>query len=170
MSSRFRERPGAALLLEALAALGATGCEREARRFRESPPSAANVAAAAVAGRNPYEGNAWAVGEGRRFYEAYNCVGCHAHGGGGMGPALMDAQWLYGSEPAQVAGSILDGRPNGMPPFRDRIPEPQVWQIVAYLRSLSGLASKYGVAARPDHMQYQQQGQAAEPRRPTASR
>jgi cytochrome c oxidase cbb3-type subunit 3 len=169
MSSRFRERPGAALLLGAVAALGATGCEREARRFRESPPSAANVAAAAAVGRNPYEGNAWAVGEGRRFYEAYNCVGCHAHGGGGMGPALMDAQWLYGSEPEQIATSIRDGRPNGMPPYRDRIPEPQVWQLVAYVRSMSGLASRYGVSGRTDHMQYQQEAQPAEPR-PTASR
>jgi cytochrome c oxidase cbb3-type subunit 3 len=65
-----------------------------------------------------------------------------------------------------VAASILDGRPNGMPPFRDRIPEPQVWQLVAYLRSLSGLASQYGMSTRADHMQYQQQV----PRRPTASR
>jgi cytochrome c oxidase cbb3-type subunit 3 len=170
MSSRFRERPAAALLLEALAALGATGCQREARRFRESPPTAANVAAAAVAGRNPYEGNAWAESEGRRFFDAYNCGGCHAHGGGGMGPALMDAQWLYGSEPQQVAASILDGRPNGMPPFRDRIPEPQVWQLVAYIRSLSGLASKYGVSSRPDHMQYEREGQPAKPQRARSSR
>jgi cytochrome c oxidase cbb3-type subunit 3 len=87
-----------------------------------------------------------------------------------MGPALMDAQWLYGSEPAQVAASIVDGRPNGMPPFRDRIPEPQVWQLVAYLRSLSGLAPQYGVSARSDHMQYQRQALPAEPRRPTANR
>jgi cytochrome c oxidase cbb3-type subunit 3 len=115
------------------------------------------VAAAAAAGRNPYEGNAWTVAEGRRFYDAYNCAGCHAHGGGGMGPALMDTVWRYGREPAQVAASILDGRPNGMPAFRDRIPEPQVWQLVAYLRSLSGLAPQYGVSARPDHMQYYRQ-------------
>jgi cytochrome c oxidase cbb3-type subunit 3 len=87
-----------------------------------------------------------------------------------MGPALMDAQWLYGSEPAQVAASILDGRPNGMPPFRDRIPEPQVWQVVAYLRSMSGLASRYGVSARQDHMQYELQALPSEPRPPAASR
>jgi cytochrome c oxidase cbb3-type subunit 3 len=161
MSSRYRKRPAAALSLTALAALGAAGCEREARRFREAPPTASDVAAAAAAGRNPYEENAWAVSEGRRFYEAYNCVGCHAHGGGGMGPALTDARWLYGSDPVQVAVSIADGRPNGMPAFRDRIPEAQVWQLVAYVRSLGGLAHTYGASARPDHMQYQQQPPAA---------
>jgi cytochrome c oxidase cbb3-type subunit 3 len=162
MSSGFRERPAAALPLVALVTLGATGCEREARRFRESPPSAADVAAVAVAGKNPYEENAWAVSEGQRYFDAYNCTGCHAHGGGGMGPALMDSAWIYGSEPAQVAASILDGRPNGMPPYRDRIPEPQVWQIAAYVRALSGIAQAYAVPARPDHMQHRQ--------RPTANR
>jgi cytochrome c oxidase cbb3-type subunit 3 len=162
MSSRFRERAMSFLPLVALAALGAVGCERETRRFREAPPTALNVAAAAAAGRNPYEENAWALSEGERFFEAYNCVGCHAHGGGGMGPALMDKQWLYGSEPAQVAASIVDGRPNGMPAFRDRIPEPQVWQLVAYVRSLSGIAHTYAVPARADHMQYRQQVPAAD--------
>lgn len=157
MSSRFRERPAAVLLLGALAALDAAGCKRETRRFREAPPTAADVSAEAAAGRNPDEQNAWAANEGRRFYEAYNCVGCHAHGGGGMGPALTDARWLYGSEPEQVAASILDGRPNGMPAFRDRIPEAQIWQLVAYVRSLSGLAPKSVVSARADHMQYGRQ-------------
>jgi cytochrome c oxidase cbb3-type subunit 3 len=158
MSSRFPERPRAALLLAALAALGAAGCEREARRFRETPPTGQNVAAMAAAGKDPYEKNAWAVSEGQRFFDAYNCAGCHAHGGGGMGPALMDTVWRYGREPAQVAASILDGRPNGMPAFRGRIPEPQVWQLVAYVRSLSGLQPNPPVAsARPDHMQYYRQ-------------
>src|SRR5215213_5179262 len=31
-----------------------------------------------------YEENAHALSEGKRLYSAYNCVGCHAHGGGGM--------------------------------------------------------------------------------------
>jgi cytochrome c oxidase cbb3-type subunit 3 len=160
MSSRCRERTAAAALLVAvaLAAFGAAGCKRETRRFREVPPTGADVAAVAATGKNPYEENAWAVSEGQRFFDAYNCSGCHAHGGGGMGPALMDTVWLYGSEPKQVAASIVEGRPNGMPAFRDRIPEPQVWQLVAYVRSLSGLQPKPPVtSARPDHMQYRQQ-------------
>jgi cytochrome c oxidase cbb3-type subunit 3 len=37
-----------------------------------------------------------------------------------------------------VAASILQGRPNGMPAFAGRIPEDQVWQLVAYVRSMSG--------------------------------
>ena len=44
-----------------------------------------------------------------------NCVGCHCHGGGGMGPALMDDQWRYGGRIDQIAATIAEGRPNGMP-------------------------------------------------------
>ena len=44
-----------------------------------------------------------------------NCVGCHSHGGGGMGPALMDGQWRYGGRIDQIATTIAEGRPNGMP-------------------------------------------------------
>ena len=36
--------------------------------------------------------------QGKRLYTWYNCNGCHANGGGGMGPALMDDKWIYGSD------------------------------------------------------------------------
>ena len=49
-----------------------------------------------------YEESAYAVAEGQKLYEAYNCVGCHAHGGGGIGPPLMDRNWIYGSEPGKL--------------------------------------------------------------------
>ena len=59
------------------------------------------------------------------------------------GPALMDDEWLYGSEPAQhLRRRIVQGRPNGMPSFGGHIPEDQVWQIVAYVRSMSGQLRK----------------------------
>jgi cytochrome c oxidase cbb3-type subunit III len=102
--------------------------------------------------QNFYEVNAWGMAEGKRLYEFYNCVGCHAHGGGGMGPPLMDMKWIYGSNPEQVFASIVEGRPNGMPSFRGKIPEEQVWQIAAYVRSLGGLTSSGVETARDDHM------------------
>jgi cytochrome c oxidase cbb3-type subunit 3 len=103
--------------------------------------------------KNPYEGNAYALSEGQRLFSAYNCVGCHAHGGGGSGPPLMDDQWIYGGEPQQVYLTIVQGRPNGMPSFRGKIPENQVWQLAAYVRSLSGQASLAASPGRDDHMQ-----------------
>ena len=140
-------------------------CEREQRRFSEVAPSSgrpegtrqseltAGGAAPAAMVRNPYEDNAWAVGEGKRLYQAYNCNGCHANGGGGMGPALMDAKWIYGSEPQNIYTTIVEGRPNGMPAFGGKIPDQQLWQLVAYVRSMSGLARADAAPGRADAMQ-----------------
>jgi cytochrome c oxidase cbb3-type subunit 3 len=55
-----------------------------------------------------------------------------------MGPALMDDKWIYGREPAQVFASIAEGRPNGMPAFRNRLTDQQIWQLVNHVLSLSG--------------------------------
>lgn len=102
---------------------------------------------------NPAEQNAYAVAQGKRLFSWYNCVGCHAHGGGGSGPALMDDKWLYGPEPGNVYQSIVQGRPNGMPAFGSLIPESQVWQLVAYVRSMSGLVRADVAPGRNDDLQ-----------------
>lgn len=85
-----------------------------------------------------YEGNGYAVSQGKRLYSWYNCSGCHAAGGGGIGPALMDDKWLYGGQPTDIYNTIAQGRPKGMPSFAGHIPEDQLWQLVAYVRSMSG--------------------------------
>jgi len=81
-----------------------------------------------------------------------NCVGCHSHGGGGMGPALMDGKWRYGGRIDQIAASIYQGRPNGMPAWRYKLNEEQIWQLAAYVRSLSGQVPKDAVGARAETM------------------
>ncbi len=135
--------------LACLAALLAS-CSKEARQFRAGPatgraPAIAQselfpgLTAPPASGPNPYEGNAHALAEGRRLYRWFNCNGCHFNGGGGIGPPLMDDQWIYGSEPANVFATIVQGRPNGMPSFHQRLNDQQVWQIVAYVRSLGKL-------------------------------
>src|SRR5207248_6110969 len=116
--------------------------------------------------RHPLERNAWAIAQGKQLYEAYNCNGCHANGGGGMGPALMDAAWLYGSEPVDVYTSIVEGRPNGMPAFGGRIADQQVWQLVAYVRSLSAQTRFDVRPGRTDHMHVKESELARRPERP----
>jgi cytochrome c oxidase cbb3-type subunit 3 len=64
----------------------------------------------------------------------------------------MDANWIYGSQPQNIHDTIVEGRPNGMPSFRGRIADYQVWEIVAYVRSMSGLLPPTVAPARPDHM------------------
>ena len=109
--------------------------------YAAQPPASSgpkNVALVAPAAKNPHEENAYAVSQGKRLFRWYNCSGCHSNGAGGIGPPLMDDKWIYGSEPEQIVATILQGRPNGMPSFAGRIPEDQVWQIAAYVRSMSG--------------------------------
>ena len=132
--------------LAVLFALGATGCEREQRQFQ--PPPAAkvppppadvvteHVSTKAELKKSVYDENAFALSEGKRLFRWYNCNGCHASGGGSYGPPLMDDRWRYGHEPENIHETIVRGRPNGMPSFGGRIPDSQIWQLVAYVRSL----------------------------------
>jgi cytochrome c oxidase cbb3-type subunit 3 len=92
--------------------------------------------------KNPYEGNEQALADGKRIYNQFNCSGCHAAGGGAIGPPLMDDEWIYGSKPQNVFWTIIEGRPQGMPAYGGRIAEDQVWRLVAYVRSLSDLPKK----------------------------
>jgi cytochrome c oxidase cbb3-type subunit 3 len=155
----------ARVALAALLVVAVAGCEREQRDFSATPSGAtairslrmSDVVPGAVDTRphvdNPGERNAYALAEGRRLFHWYNCVGCHAEGGGGSGPALMDDVWIYGSDPANVFATIVQGRPNGMPAFGGRISEKEVWELVGYVRSMSGLASKQAAPDRRDAIQ-----------------
>jgi cytochrome c oxidase cbb3-type subunit III len=86
---------------------------------------------------NPYAGDTGAQAEGKRLYTWMNCGGCHFEGGGGIGPPLMDDDWIYGGEPAQIYDSIASGRANGMPTFGDKLAAQQIWQIVTYVETLN---------------------------------
>jgi cytochrome c oxidase cbb3-type subunit 3 len=161
-------------------ALLASGCERERRRFREIPPAATSADTVRQSELQPgapqpeatvvvpYDGNAWAVSEGKRLYGWFNCVGCHANGGGGMGPPLMDDKWIYGDSPQNVFSTIVEGRPNGMPSFRGRLTNQQVWQLVSYVRSMSGQLAKGVSPSRDDNMNLKQPEQSKERERPAS--
>ena len=143
----------AALVAVACAAALVAGCERETRGF-EGPAAGARVGSSGTPSmRVNYDDNAFAIGQGKRLFDWYNCSGCHSHGGGGMGPALMDDVWIYGSDPDTIYQTITQGRPNGMPSFGNRIPEDQIWQLVSYVRSMSGLTPKNASPSRNDTMQ-----------------
>jgi cytochrome c oxidase cbb3-type subunit 3 len=79
-----------------------------------------------------------AAQRGLQAFNALNCVGCHmANGGGGMGPALSNNFFIYGSEPENIYLSIAQGRPNGMPVWGSMLPDPVIWDLVAYITSIS---------------------------------
>lgn len=189
MCSRCLERGAAGLrvrgakhLAIALLLLGGLGCKREERNFEGLPPSASSsipavretplqpgppVRSTTMSG--PYENNAYGVSQGKTLYNQFNCSGCHFQGGGGIGPPLMDDQWIYGSRPENIFETISEGRPNGMPAFGGKIVPDQIWQIVAYVRSMSGLLRKDVAPGRSDDMQVRPQEQATEKARPVQS-
>jgi cytochrome c oxidase cbb3-type subunit 3 len=80
------------------------------------------------------------IAEGKQLFTQMNCVGCHSHGGGSMGPPLAKPhpEWIYGDAIENIVSTVREGRPNGMPSFRGKIPDDQIWEIAAYVHSLSG--------------------------------
>jgi cytochrome c oxidase cbb3-type subunit 3 len=127
-----------------LLALLAAGCDRERRDTRGAPlPESAPLVSAAL---NPaiadprsriYQNNAAHVSNGQLYFHWMNCTGCHSEGGGGIGPALMDSKWRYGSSMESIVQSISNGRPNGMPAFAGKMTPSQIWQTAAYVRLLA---------------------------------
>ena len=162
MSSRCR----VSIVALGVAALALGACDREERHSRAKP-----MGETVPAGESPdtiwpggtvpqtldaraklYDNNAPAIAEGQTLYTQMNCVGCHSHGGGGMGPALMDDEWRYGGRIDQIATTIAEGRPNGMPSWRSKLTEDQIWKLAAYVRTLSGQPSKDAVSSRSESM------------------
>src|SRR5215212_2868011 len=75
-----------------------TSCEREERGFRVQTPDSnrinskqlttlqAGESSPTPSFQNEYENNAFAMSEGKRLFSQMNCTGCHANGGGAIGP------------------------------------------------------------------------------------
>lgn len=162
MSSPCRD----AVLLLALG-LAIAGCRREERDFRAEPVASGEdfeiSMSSLAAGPAPpeargstiaaeYERNAYHLSQGKTLYQQFNCTGCHANGGGDSGPPLMDDKWIYGGAIENIVASIREGRPNGMPSFRGRIPDDQIWQIAAYVRSMIRAVPFDAAPGRSDSM------------------
>lgn len=105
--------------------------------------------------KNPYSGDAAATEEGHKLYMSAGCNGCHGGtGGGGMGPPLTNAVWIYGddedtlfrlitlgTDDLQAAGYSRIGTENvvgPMPPAKDIVKSADdMWKIVTWIKSLS---------------------------------
>ncbi len=165
---RRAQRRWLALVLSMLVVSSMSACHRENRYFEppknsDAPPTQVQLSSLVAGQSSPlqfreqqkkmYEENAYHLSEGKRLYTWFNCVGCHAHGGGDSGPPLMDDQWIYGGHIDQIYLTIVQGRPNGMPAFGGKIPSQQIWQLAAYVRSMGGHGPKAARPGRDDHIQ-----------------
>jgi cytochrome c oxidase cbb3-type subunit III len=169
-----------ARILFCIVLLVSASCKREQRTFTQ-PPSGFKSYDVTMSDihpgtvgmqqpvQNPSEERAYDANEGKRLYSQYNCSGCHFNGGGGIGPPLMDQKWIYGENSENIYATIVEGRPNGMPSFRQKIPDSQVLQIVAYVRSMSGQLRKDVAPTRNDSMNARQSEQRTERKTPVRS-
>lgn len=108
--------------------------------FMQVPVS--NISPGAVPTRpeikNPVANDPEALQRGMTYFTQFNCIGCHAdNGGGGMGPALSNTIFIYGSQPENIYLSIYQGRPRGMPAWGSALPDAVIWDLVTYIQSIS---------------------------------
>src|SRR5438874_11285467 len=87
--------------------------------------------------KNPLAGDPEAIAAGKKLYEEA-CQICHGGDArGGRGPALAAGDFLHGSEDAQIFQNIREGIAGTQMPGFDMLPT-EIWQLVTYIRSLSG--------------------------------
>lgn len=84
-----------------------------------------------------FESNAYQLGQGGRYFSWYGCAACHSGDAQGV-LDLADKKWAHGGAFDQVYRSIA-AHPGLATLPGDSIPTEQLWQITAYVRSLSEL-------------------------------
>ena len=103
-----------------------------------------NAAAAKI--KNPVKATPESIEAGKTAYNKY-CKFCHNEGGTGDGPlapkdshppSLIDAKWDHGSTDGEIFTNIKDGiGPKfDMKPMTSKMMDPDIWNVVNYLRSL----------------------------------
>jgi len=99
--------------------------------------------------RNPLGSSPAAVAAGRAVFDQ-TCQACHGPGAtGDRGPALNTGTFTRGSDDGDLFHAIREGLPGTqMPPFRG-LSDEQIWQVVSYLRSLSGIGGDRSAATAP---------------------
>ncbi|MEZ4319933.1 MAG: c-type cytochrome [Myxococcota bacterium] len=79
------------------------------------------------------------VGEGQKVFKD-RCASCHhAELTGGIGPNLVDDEWIHGGEPDQIIATITDGVPEkGMPSWGPVLGPAKVQAVAAFVVSRHG--------------------------------
>lgn len=90
----------------------------------------------ARAKHNPLEHDPEAVAAGRNLFEQH-CAECHgpSAAGGKKGPSLRAAE-IQDSTPGAIFWLITNGVVRKGMPVWSKLPEPQRWQLVSYIKSL----------------------------------
>ena len=83
--------------------------------------------------------------KGKAKYETV-CFACHGQDGKGMqalgAPNLTDKTWLYGSSEANIVETIVAGRQNQMPAWKEFLGDAKIHLLSAYVLGLSSGGAK----------------------------
>jgi glucose/arabinose dehydrogenase len=98
---------------------------------QQTPPPAGQQPPGGARGGGGGRGNAMAS------LFATTCAPCHGTDlAGGRAPTLFSERLLASNDDDSLAAKIRDGVPNtAMVPFKGTLDEPQIWQLVAYIRT-----------------------------------
>jgi mono/diheme cytochrome c family protein len=96
--------------------------------------------------KNPVAVTPESIATGKQLFQRH-CATCHGTSGqGGTGndlipgaPDLTDAEWKHGSTDGEIFSVIKNGVPPelNMVPFGDELRDPDIWNVVNYIRSLA---------------------------------
>ena len=79
--------------------------------------------------------------KGKEAFTSAGCAGCHGEDAKGMqaigSPNLTDKVWLYGSSEATITETIINGRQNKMPAWKEFLGDGKIQVLTAYVYSLS---------------------------------
>lgn len=97
----------------------------------------AKVPAKAVATKNPFQNDPNAIAAGEKLF-GLHCAECHGDmaQGGRKGPSLLVNE-VQQAVPGALFWIISNGVVRRGMPVWSKLPEPQRWQIVSYIKSLS---------------------------------
>src|SRR5947208_6955849 len=99
-------------------------------------------------GKHPFIGDRAAIEAGRVLFTG-GCAACHgSEGQGGRGPNLREKVYWHPTDDEMIYRTVEKGIPAGGMPAAN-LPEDQIWQVVAFVRSLTAPAIESKVPGDP---------------------
>jgi len=93
--------------------------------------STALLAAPVAAAQQPSEAE---IDQGRQVYDEL-CAACHGRDMVSAGTVTFDLRKFPKDDVARFRKAVLEGKPPGMPPWRDKVSDEDIRLLWAYVRS-----------------------------------
>src|SRR5260370_6040283 len=126
----------------AFAQQGNAGAEKQQKKEASVYEEVAKARPKAGSRRNRLKSDLTAVAAGRNLFDQH-CAKCHgdAAEGGKKGPTLR-AEEVQASPPGAIFWLLTNGVVRRGTPVWSKLPEPQRWQLVSYIKSLGSKSAE----------------------------